>query len=124
MSQQLQQGEGWRLGWNPDATDFRALVGANDWAVELTGPEFDDFSRLLSELLETLAQMQSELMDSEAIACEATSDLLWIQVQGYPQKFRLSFMLHHGRRAEGSWDEATTAALVAALETIQHLSDF
>ncbi|PZD74385.1 hypothetical protein C1752_01349 [Acaryochloris thomasi RCC1774] len=123
MPQQLQQGEGWRLGWNPDANDFRALVGANDWAVELTGPEFDDFSRLLSELLETLAQMQSELMDSEAIACEATSDLLWIQVHGYPPKFQLSFMLHHGRRAEGSWDEAATAAFVTALQTIQHLSD-
>lgn len=123
MAQQLQQGDGWRLGWNPDVADFCALVGANDWAVELTGPEFGDFCRLLAELLETLAQMQSELMDSEAIACEATSDLLWIQVQGYPQSYRLSFMLHHGRRAEGSWDETATAAFVAALQTIQHWSE-
>jgi hypothetical protein len=122
VGQQLQQGDGWRLGWNPEAIEFPALVGADDWAVELTGPEFDDFSRLLSELLETLAQMQAELMDSEAIACDAANDLLWLQIQGYPHHFRLSFMLHHGRRAEGSWDEAATAALIASLQTIQHWS--
>ncbi len=122
MAQQLQQGAGWRLGWNPEAIDFCALVGADDWATELTGPEFNDFKRLLSDLLETLTQMQSELMDSEAITCEATSDLLWMQVQGYPQHFRLSFILCSGRRAEGSWDETGTAALITALQTIQHWS--
>lgn len=119
MAQQLQQGDGWRLGWNPEAIDFRALVGADDWAIELTDPEFNDFQRLLSNLLESLTQMQAELMDSEAITCEATSDLIWMQVQGYPDHFRLSFMLCCGRRAEGSWDQAATAALITALQTIQ-----
>lgn len=122
MPRQLQQGEGWRLGWYPEASTFKGLVGTDDWAVELTGPEFDDFSRLLSELRETLAKMQTELMDSEAITCEAASDRVWMQVEGYPHRFRLSFILYHGRRAEGCWDEQATAELISALQTIQHWS--
>lgn len=122
MAHQLQLGKGWRLGWNPEKPTFCALVGADHWSVELTGPEFEDFNRLLSELVETLTQMQEELMDSETITCEANSDLLWMQVQGYPQHFCLSFMLHHGRRAEGSWDESATTALINSMQTIRHWS--
>ncbi|MGF1601412.1 MAG: DUF1818 family protein [Thermosynechococcaceae cyanobacterium] len=123
MVRQLQQGKGWRLGWHPEAEAFPALIGTDDWSIELTGPEFDDFSRLLAELVETLAQMKTKLMEDEAIACEATSDLIWIQVDGYPDQFCLSFMLRHGRRAEGRWDETATAPFIMSLETIKHWSD-
>jgi hypothetical protein len=122
MGRQLQQGKGWRLGWHPEAADFRALVGTDHWSIELTGPEFDDFSRLLLELVETLTQVQSELMDGEAIACTATSDLIWMQIEGYPHRFCLNFMLHHGRRAEGHWDEDATTALITSVQTLRHWS--
>ncbi|MGB7413045.1 MAG: DUF1818 family protein [Thermosynechococcaceae cyanobacterium] len=122
MARQLQQGKGWRLGWHPEAETFLALIGTDDWSIELTRPEFDDFSRLLAALVETLAQMQAELMEGETITCEATSDLIWIQLDGYPDQFCLSFMLRHGRRAEGRWDETATAAIIASLQTIKHWS--
>jgi hypothetical protein len=120
VSRHLQQGAGWRLGWDPQAPEFQALVGTDDWAIELTGPEFEDFRRLVAELLETLAQMQAELMDSEAIACEATSERLWLQIEGFPHHFCLSLILHQGRRAEGTWTAEATAALVNTLQMLQH----
>jgi Domain of unknown function (DUF1818). len=39
----LKTGTGWRLGWNPQATEFQGLVGGDTWAMELTQAEFDDF---------------------------------------------------------------------------------
>jgi len=35
--------EGWRIGWNPNAAEFKGLVGTDDWAIELTETELNDF---------------------------------------------------------------------------------
>lgn len=119
MDRQLKSGPGWRLGWASNAFEFQGLVGGDDWAIELTGAEFDHFCRLLEQLVETMNQMTSELMDQEAIACEAESDLLWMEVQGYPHAYRLSFILLSGRRAEGQWPAPVVAELVQAVQTIK-----
>lgn len=119
MDRQLRSGTGWRLGWAPNASKFQGLVGGDDWAVELTKAEFADFCRLLEQLVTTMNQMADELMDEEAIACEAESDLLWMEVQGYPQAFRLSFILLSGRRAEGQWSAPVVPELVQAVRVLQ-----
>jgi len=118
MDRQLKEGTGWRLGWQPNAA-FPALLGTNEWAVELSAAEFADFRRLLLQLVESVAQMQEQLMAEETIACEASSDLIWLEVQGYPQQFDLSFILLSGRRAEGYWSAKSTAELVGAIQTIE-----
>ena len=118
MARQLKQGQGWRLGWDPDASTFQGLVGATVWAVELTGPEFEDFCRLSQQLAETMTQMSEELMDEEAIACEASSHLIWLEVRGYPHTYGLIFILLGGRRAEGEWDASATAELIQAIQTL------
>ncbi|WP_299492248.1 DUF1818 family protein [Acaryochloris sp. IP29b_bin.137] len=118
MDRQLKEGKGWRLGWQPSAT-FPALLGTNQWAVELTATEFVDFRRLLLQLIDSVAQLQDQLMVEETIACEASSDLIWVEVRGYPQQFNLSFILLSGRRAEGQWSVESTAELVGAIQTIE-----
>jgi hypothetical protein len=119
MDRQLKSGPGWRLGWAPNAPEFQGLLGGEDWAVELTGAEFNDFCQLLEQLVETIEQMTGELMDEEAITCEATSELLWMEVHGYPQSYRLSFILLSGRRAEGQWPAPVVAELVQAAQVIK-----
>lgn len=119
MTPHLKQGEGWRMGWDVDAEEFQGLVGSGDWALELTAAEFDDFCRLLLELAETMDQMQAELMAEEAIACEAESDRLWMQVQGFPHAYSLSFILHQGRRGEGHWPETIVPKLIQAAQEVK-----
>jgi len=115
---QLKSGAGWRLGWDAEA-DFAGLVGTESWAVELTAAELEDFGRLLLELAATMAQMQSELMSDERISCETESDLVWLEVEGWPDCYRLRLILLSGRRAEAEWDEAATAEILRAIQTLK-----
>lgn len=119
MPKQLVQGSGWRLGWDVDAPKFKALIGTDDWAVELTAEEFEDFCRLLTQLVTAVDQMAQELMPEEAIACEASSDRLWIEVRGYPESYSLSLILLSSRRVEAHWTAAAVPALVQAIHSLQ-----
>lgn len=119
MAQHLQTGEGWRLGWRPAAPEFRGLLGGNDWAVELTEAELDDFCRLATQLAETMQAMASELMDEENLTCELESDRIWIAGTGQPAAFELRFMLLTGRQAEGGWPAEVVPALLQAIPRLR-----
>lgn len=107
------------MGWDDEPQAFQALVGADDWAVELTQAEFETFCRLALQLSRTIEQMQSELMAEEAIACEAASDLIWVEMRGYPEAYQLSFILLTGRRAEGQWAIAATQEVLRVMQMVQ-----
>ena len=119
MERVVKRGAGWRIGWNPNASEFKGLVGADDWAIELTEAELNDFCRLSGQLVETMSQLASELMDEEKIACEAESDLLWMQVEGYPHAYSLRLILNTGRCAEGSWADVAVPGLVQAAQMLR-----
>jgi len=114
MERVVRHGAGWRIGWNPNANEFKGLVGGDDWAIELTEAELNDFCRLLGQLGESISQLASELMDEEKISCEAESDLLWMEVAGYPHEYNLRFLLNTGRRGEGIWPTAAVPGLIQA----------
>jgi len=42
MERVIKSGLGWRVGWNPNAVEFKGLVGGDDWAIELTEAELID----------------------------------------------------------------------------------
>jgi len=119
MERLLKNGPGWRLGWDSQAKDYRGLVGGDDWAIELTEAELDDFCRLLVQLAQTMSQMARELMDEEKITCEAESDLLWMEVEGYPDSYTLRLILNTGRRCEGSWLASAVPSLVQAAQSLK-----
>ncbi|AFY49956.1 protein of unknown function (DUF1818) [Nostoc sp. PCC 7524] len=119
MERLIKSGDGWRIGWNPNAAKYQGLVGTDDWAVELTAAEIDDFCRLLAQLADTMKQLTAELMDEEKIACEAESDLLWMEVEGYPQKYSLRFILNSGRCAEGKWPASAVPGLLQATRMLK-----
>ena len=111
----IKEGDGWRLGWDGNAPDFQGLLGGKGWAIELTALEFQEFCRLAQQLAQTMQAMASELMDEERITCEAESDLIWLEVEGFPTAYSLRFILHGGRRCEGQWDESAVAGIVPAI---------
>ncbi len=118
MQKVLKSGAGWRIGWNP-TNAYPGLVGADDWAIELTAAELDDFCRLLSQLVDNMRSMQAELMDEENITCEAESDLIWMQVAGLPSKYSLRLILNTGRSCEGNWTADAVAELVSAMPSLK-----
>ncbi len=119
MERVIKSGNGWRIGWNPEANEFKGLVGTDDWAIELTEVELNDFCRLLLQLSDTMRQIATEIMDEEKITCEAESDLLWMEVTGYPQEYSLRFILNSGRCVEGSWDASALPGLQQAAGMLQ-----
>lgn len=119
MERLVKSGSGWRIGWNPNAAEFKGLVGADNWAIELTQPELNDFCRLLGQLAQSMNQLASELMDEEKISCEAESDLLWMEVEGYPHAYSLHLILNTGRCAEGSWPASAVPGLVQAAQMLK-----
>ena len=119
MAQQLKQGTGWRLGWNPEADPFAGLVGTEDWAIELTAAELEDFCRLVAQLADAMQQLSLELMDEERASCEVESDLLWLEAEGFPQAFSLRLIVLTGRRAEAAWPETAVAGLIQATQMLK-----
>lgn len=114
----LKEGTNWRLGYDPDASVFKGLVGGDRWAVEMTEAEFADFCRLALHLAETLRSLAAELMDEERIACEQETSAIWMEAEGFPAHFSLRFILLQGRQAEGGWDATATAELIAAIPAL------
>ena len=119
MERVIKTGVDWRLGWNPNAEEFQGLVAGEGWAIELTEAELNDFCRLLGQLAATMSQMASELMDEEKIAIEAESDLLWVQLEGYPEAYSVQLILNAGRRCEGFWAAAAVPSLVQATKVLK-----
>ncbi|MBE9008349.1 DUF1818 family protein [Fortiea sp. LEGE XX443] len=119
MERLIKSGSGWRIGWNPKALEYKGLVGTDDWAIELTEAELNEFCRLLAQLADTMKQLTAELMDEEKIACEAESDLLWMEVEGYPHQYTLRFILNTGRCAEGRWSASAIPGLLQAAEMLK-----
>jgi hypothetical protein len=119
MERLVKTGFGWRIGWKPDAPEFPGLVGTDDWAIELTAAELNDFCRLLAQLADTMNQLTTELMEEEKIACEAESDLLWMEVEGYAHAYSLRFILNTGRCVEGKWDVSAVPDLLQAAGTLK-----
>ena len=118
MERIIKSGDGWRIGWHPHDAKYQGLVGTDDWAFELTLAELKDFHRLLSQLADTMNQMAAELMEEEKISCEAETDLLWMEVEGYPHSYTLRLILNCNRRCEGNWSSGIAPLLLQSLNSI------
>ncbi len=114
MEKVWREGVGFRLGLDGEKGEFVALVGTEDWAIELTRSEFSEFRRLALALAQTMDSMA--LMDQESLTCELECADLWMAVEGVPQDYGLRFILHGGRCCEGEWKSAI--GFVRALEAL------
>lgn len=119
MTRQLHSGSGWRIGWNPSQEPYCALVGAEEWAIELTQVEFDDFCRLLEQLDEAIAAIAAELMPEEGLSCEVESDRILLSAEGIPTAYTLHLTVLEGRRAEGSWSAFAVSNLLPTVQLLK-----
>jgi len=119
MSRQIKSGEGWRIGWDTEATEYCGLVGGEEWALELTAAELDDFCRLSIQLANSISQIAAELMSDEKITCEVESPLLWLEAEGYAHAYDLRIILLTGRRSEGAWAASAVDGLIQAAQTLK-----
>jgi Domain of unknown function (DUF1818) len=116
----IKSGENWRIGWDSNATnEYNYLIGGENWAFELTTAEITDFYHLLSQLIETMQQISTELMEEETITIDAETDLLWMQIEGYPHDYNLYFIIHSPRRTEGNFPSIVIPHLMQALQMLQ-----
>ena len=115
MNRHLKSGDGWRIGWNPTAEEFCGLVAGDLWSIELTAEEFADFCRVAQQLGKTMSAMAEQIMDEETLSCEQETEVIWLEAEGFPQKYSLRFILRAGRRGEGEWPASVVASLLAAL---------
>ncbi|VEP13333.1 conserved hypothetical protein [Hyella patelloides LEGE 07179] len=118
MSRLLKKGKGWRVGWHSEAAKYQGLIGSESWAIELTAREFQELYRLLRQLTDTMTQIATELMDEEKIAIEVESNLMWLEVEGYPDSYSLRLILHQERRCEGNWEAGVASELVLVMQRI------
>jgi Domain of unknown function (DUF1818) len=119
MTRRLRSGQGWRLGWDDEPIAHPALIGGDEWAIELTAVELDDFCRLALQLAGTMSQMRQELMAEERITCEAESDRLWLEAEGFPYAYDLRLIVLTGRRGEGFWEAAAVPGLLQAMQVLK-----
>lgn len=117
LSKTIHEGPGWRWGFDPNAEIFPFLLGSQDWAVELTRAEFADFHRLSRDLAQTVTAIADELMEEEKICCELSSELVWLEIEGYAHAYELRFILCQGRKAEGGWPAVIAPALLNSLQS-------
>ncbi|MDJ0844774.1 DUF1818 family protein [Crocosphaera sp.] len=115
----LKKGQGWRLGWDTQAMTYPGLIGGEDWAIELNAAEFADFCRLFEQLATTMNQMAEELMAEERIACEAESEWLWLEVEGFPHAYSLRVIFNQGRRCEGNWPAEVVEELYQEMQKLK-----
>ncbi|MEO0770127.1 MAG: DUF1818 family protein [Cyanobacteria bacterium J06649_4] len=120
MLRQILSGEGWRVGWNPNAEEFRGLLAGDDWSVELTQTEFESFCLGAKQLETTMADMARQLMDEERLTCEQETEYVWLEADGFPESYGLRFILLTGRRAEGEWPARAVPHLLSALNDLAH----
>ncbi|NEQ48518.1 MAG: DUF1818 family protein [Leptolyngbya sp. SIO3F4] len=118
MTKMLREGTGWRLGWDNKRGNFKALVGGENWAIELTQDEFEDLRRLAQQLASTMAAIANELMPDEQIICEHETEHLWMEAEGFHHSYSLRFILINGRGGEGAWPAKIVPEVLRSLELI------
>lgn len=128
---QICEGPGWRLQTEPSRLHFPALIGAEDWAVELSSAEYAALRRAIlslrlqwQELLPSLmAEEQLDLEVDLTLESDATREQgsLHVALSGDGTGWALRFVLtpaSGSRAVEGGWGVQASALLAAALERL------
>jgi len=128
---QISEGQGWRLQVDPGRRPYSALIGGQDWAVELDPHELSGLRRGVLTLLAQRDQLLGCLMPEEELDLELDLSLparepgdssggaLFVAISGSADRWSLRFVLTPGdgsRAAEGAWSATASPPLAAALE--------
>ena len=115
----LLSGRGWRVGLNPEAGEFCAIVGADTWALELTLSEWEDFCRAIRQIQSAIATVSEQLMEDEEVTFEQASEQLLIAATGQLSALTLYLQIQNNRRGEGYWAPEALPSLFEAIDRLQ-----
>ena len=118
MGKLIKKGQGWRIGWNEDAPIYKGLVGTDDWAIELTIAEMQDFARLIIQINQAVVDISEHLMEEETIVCELESNLLWLEARGYAHQYSLTLILAQPRCCEVTFPSQVLPELINTIKSI------
>ncbi|MEM6592338.1 MAG: DUF1818 family protein, partial [Cyanobacteria bacterium P01_C01_bin.73] len=71
--------------------------------------------RLALQLADSVTAIASELMPEERLTCEAESKWIWLEADGYADRYSLRFIVQTGRRCEGAWPCEAVPELLQAI---------
>jgi hypothetical protein len=122
---ELLEGEGWRLRVDPARQPFPVLIGGRDWGAELSADEALMLQQGVATLQQQLQAIAATLMPEESIELELDRGVLWLQLAGEPEAWRLRFVLCPARQGptpsralEAGWSSAASCAVAAALQGV------
>ncbi|BAQ66463.1 DUF1818 family protein [Geminocystis sp. NIES-3709] len=115
----IKKGKGWRIGWRKDVPIYKGLIGAEDWAIELTSQEMQDFRSLLLQIHQSMLDISNHLMEEETIVCEVESELMWLGAQGYSHLYSVRIIIFQSRKCEGTWSENIIQDLIQATQSLE-----
>jgi hypothetical protein len=115
---QIQQGPGWRFGFDPSRHPYAVLIGGEGWASELRQHEAAALHQAVQRLHGQWLAIRDQLMPEEEISLDTECGSLWAELDGTAQAVALRFVLQPGateRALEGRWSGQATQALIAVL---------
>ena len=102
-----EEGNGWRVAWDPSRLQFPVLLGGEGWAFELTDAEWKSLAKLILDLLDEHRQITSQLMEQESVSLEIEREFFWGCLQGDKDQWSLRLILtsesNHFRGVEAYW---------------------
>ena len=114
----INKGKGWRIGWRADAPVYKGLIGTDNWAIELTKEEMQDFASLLIKINQVMIDMSEHLMDEEKITCELDTDLLWLEASGFPHEYSLTVIFSQQRSCEVSFPADVIPSFINTVQSL------
>ena len=115
---QIQQGPGWRFGFDPSRHPYAVLIGGEGWASELRQQEAAALHQAAQRLHQQWLAIRDQLMPEEEISLDTECGALWVELDGTATGVALRFVLQPPaaeRALEGRWSGPATEALIAVL---------
>jgi len=88
----LNEEKNWRLIKNFNRGKYCFLIGVNNWAVELSGDEFESLCQLLIKIDKQFNSIKGELLEEELINFEIEKSPWYIELEGNKKQWNLSII--------------------------------
>tara|TARA_Y100001970_G_scaffold294309_1_gene450273 strand:- start:1564 stop:1947 length:384 start_codon:yes stop_codon:yes gene_type:complete len=115
------QGEGWRVLYDQSKVKFPILIGGDNWSIELTYNEYQDFYCVLKTLDDQIINISKNLMDEEVINLEFEKNHWYGELDGKKSAWSLRFIHNDNeqinRSFEFSWPQQ------AASKVTEHIKE-
>ncbi|WP_269625476.1 DUF1818 family protein [Prochlorococcus marinus] len=116
------EGPGWRIIRDTSRENFPALIGGEDWAIELSQSEWQNLVRVVIDLSDQYRVIKDQLMGDEDITLELERRPWLAILKGDQYGWNLKLILGASdllnRGAEVSWPRNVTNHVTNAMRTM------